>query len=114
MALQHERFQLDPERSNQTFQSWQLSRGSEGCEQSRKLYAELCVAGEGSCDYLHTRASLLQNRLRTEGSVLYPFLQTKWGIQLERYEPFLLDHGTGSETLTLVSCHACFHLEVHS
>ena len=53
---------------------------------------------EGSYDYLHTRASLLQNRLRFEKSVLYPFLQDNFTTLLARYEPFELDIGIGGET----------------
>ena len=105
MALQQERLQLDRERSNPAFQSWRLSRGSEGSQQTQNIIGKVRVATEGSYDYLHTRTSLLNNHLRSDftggtvwGSLLRCFLDFKDSrLSLARIQAFMVSAGIGGE-----------------
>ena len=105
MALQQERLELDRERSNPAFESWRLSSGSEGSQQTQTIIGKVCVATESSYDSLHTRTSLLKNHLRSNfeggtvwGSLLYTFLNFKDGwSSLARIQAFMINAGIGGK-----------------
>lgn len=75
---------------------------------------QICVATEGSYDYLHTRTSLLKNHLRSEGSALYLFLHSneEVGMHLARFWDFTPSSGTEGEILGVLTCHACSQMKL--
>lgn len=100
MALQEEHLRLDRARSNPAFQSWRLSRGGpDGSHGSLVLPKAVYVAREGSYDYLHTRISLLENHLKSDGRAMYIFLQGAGELQLARLE-------TPGQVSTVTPCEA--------
>ena len=64
------------------------------------------MAPEGSYDYLHTRASLLKNHLRSEGSTLYSFVQSNnVGMQLAKFQASKPSDGLLGEVLSACESH---------
>ncbi len=73
------------------------------------------MATEGSYDYLHTRASLLKNHLRShfrggtfKGSALYMFNQSEVdGLRFAKVQAFWMSSGITRKPVTLAICRAC-------